>query len=96
VRERYDEASHGIELTITNLSARIDNVRVFNRYTSRSTSMTLGPGESGTARWSLARTGGWYDVAISVESDSHFETRFAGHMENGQDSISDPLMGGLV
>jgi phospholipase C len=35
-------------------------------------------------------------VAISVESDSHFEARFAGHMENGQDSISDPLMGGLV
>jgi phospholipase C len=31
-----------------------------------------------------------------VDGDSQFEYRFAGHVETGEDSISDPLMGGLV
>jgi phospholipase C len=46
--------------------------------------------------WSLKRTSGWYDLAIAVEGDSQFEYRFAGHIEDGEDSVSDPLMGGLV
>jgi hypothetical protein len=28
--------------------------------------------------------------------DAQFEHRLAGHLETGEDSISDPLMGGLV
>jgi phospholipase C len=49
-----------------------------------------------TERWSLSRTRGWYDLLITVEGDPRFEYRYAGHLENGQDSISDPAMGGLV
>jgi phospholipase C len=44
----------------------------------------------------VTRSGGWYELVITVDGDSHFEYRFAGHLENGDDSISDPLMGGLV
>ena len=36
------------------------------------------------------------DLTVSVDGDPQFEHRFAGHVENGEDSISDPLMGGLV
>jgi len=39
-------------------------------------------------------TGGWYDLAITVERDSQFEHHVAGHLENGEDSISEPIMGG--
>jgi phospholipase C len=31
-----------------------------------------------------------------VVEDAAFEYRLAGHIENGKDSFSDPLMGGLV
>ncbi len=31
---------------------------------------------------------GWYDVLATVEGDSAFRRRFAGHVENGEDSIS--------
>jgi len=31
-----------------------------------------------------------------VDGDSRFERRYAGHMENGKDSITDPGMGGLL
>jgi hypothetical protein len=38
----------------------------------------------------------WYDLAVTVEEDAQFRYHFAGHLENGEDSISDPIMGGLV
>jgi phospholipase C len=33
---------------------------------------------------------------ITVAEDSGFEYTLAGHLENGGDSMSDPLMGGLL
>ena len=56
----------------------------------------LGPGDSGTRSWSLARVSGWYDLKVTVDGDSQFTYRAAGHVENGEDSFSDPLMGGLI
>jgi phospholipase C len=60
------------------------------------TKLVLGPGDSDSKSWSLTRTRGWYDLAITVDGDDHFQYHVAGHVENGDDSISDPLMGGLV
>jgi phospholipase C len=31
---------------------------------------------------------GWYDVAVTVSSDSSWSQRFTGHLENGQPSIT--------
>jgi phospholipase C len=39
---------------------------------------------------------GWYDLTLTVDGDATFAYHAAGHVENGEDSISDPLMGGLV
>jgi hypothetical protein len=40
--------------------------------------------------------GAWYDLLVTVQGDPQFRYRYAGHLENGRDSISDPAMGGLV
>jgi len=96
VRERYDTKSQQILLTITNRGSQTVSVRIVNRYTSKREFLTLRPGEDNTGGWWLKRTSGWYDLAITVEGDTQFEYRFAGHVENGEDSSSDPLMGGLV
>jgi phospholipase C len=37
--------------------------------------------------------GGWYDVSVAVEGVGGFERRYAGRVETGKDSISDPAMG---
>ena len=96
VRAVYDEERSGITLDISNRASQIARVSVFNRYTSRTTTLVLGPGESDSKSWSLTRTGGWYDLAITVDGDAQFAYQLAGHLENGEDSISDPIMGGLV
>jgi phospholipase C len=76
-------------------SAPVD-VIVSDRYSSRSTTLTFAPGGAKALPFSLARTGGWYDLAVTVQRDPQFEHRYAGHLENGEASISDPGMGGLI
>jgi phospholipase C len=56
----------------------------------------LDPRESMDGSRSLANLHGWYDVVVTVAEDAGFEYRFAGHIETGRDSISDPAMGGLI
>jgi len=68
------------------------NLDVRERYDTNSQQILL----TITNRGSQTVTSGWYDLAITVEGDTHFEYRVAGHLENGEDSSSDPLMGGLV
>ena len=96
IREQYDARTRSIAVTITNLAAHVVKVHAVNRYTSRTTEFVLGPREETTHLWSVNRSGGWYDVMLTVEGDGHLVRHLAGHLEDGQDSISDPLMGGLV
>ncbi len=54
----------------------------------------LGAGESTEYRWSLAATQRWYDFQVTLQDDaSGYSRRFAGRIENGVASISDPAMG---
>jgi phospholipase C len=38
---------------------------------------------------------GWYDFSVKVQGNSIFEKRYAGHVETGKESVSDPYMGKL-
>jgi phospholipase C len=42
--------------------------------------------------WNLHKTGQWYDFVVTSDSDSGFYRRFAGHVESGRASVSDPGM----
>jgi phospholipase C, phosphocholine-specific, Pseudomonas-type len=44
----------------------------------------------------LAKNFNWYDFSVSVKGDEGFEQRFAGHVETGHASKTDPVMGGVV
>lgn len=43
--------------------------------------------------WNMSDFGGWYDFTVMIEGDSSFKRRFAGRIETGKDSFSDPYMG---
>ena len=36
----------------------------------------------------IATTQGWYDLAVTLSTDSTYLRRFAGHVENGKPSIT--------
>ncbi len=44
----------------------------------------------------LLKSFGWYDVTVRVKGHAGFEKRYAGHVETGKSSFTDPLMGGMV
>jgi phospholipase C len=92
----YDAAAHAITLTITNRSGHTVSVTISNAYSGDRSSQLLDAGQSLVLRWDVAPTYGWYEFVITVDHDPVFEQRFAGHVEDGHDSFSDPLMGGLI
>jgi hypothetical protein len=43
--------------------------------------------------WFVAASSGWYDLEVTDAHDGAFRRRFAGRVESGKPSISDPLIG---
>jgi phospholipase C len=91
---RHDEDE--IALRLDNRGPAPVEVSVSDRYSPRSTTLTLAPGGATALEFSLERTRGWYDLTVTVQGDPQFEYRYAGHLEDGEPSISDPGMGGLI
>ncbi len=52
---------------------------------------TLAAGAKASRHWPLRATRGWYDLEARLDGGYR---RFAGRLETGADSISDPAMGG--
>ena len=92
IRSAYDIRRNGIILTIRNLSASKTEVRVTDAYTGETLKQTLRPNESLENGWYLDRSFGWYDLTVSTESDSSFSHQLAGHVETGNDSVTDPAI----
>jgi phospholipase C len=44
----------------------------------------------------LKQSSGWYDFSVSIQNNPAFARRYAGRVETGKESISDPLMGRVV
>jgi phospholipase C len=89
---RQDEITLGIE----NRGTATVEVTVSDRYSTKRTTVKVSPGATKAPTWSLSRTKGWYDLTVTAHGDAEFEHRYAGHLEDGRASISDPGMGGLI
>ena len=66
-------------------------------FSSGVTRHPLAPQEQVWQRWPIRASGCWYDFTLRVPELPSFTRRFAGRMETGQASISDPAQqGGLA
>ncbi|RZU42486.1 phospholipase C [Edaphobacter modestus] len=66
-----------------------------NSYKTGSTSKTLEATHESSITLPLDKSHGWYDFSVQAEG-STAEARFAGRVETGRSSFTDPLMGGLA
>jgi phospholipase C len=93
----YDIEDRGsIQWRITNLAAGQAEVSVLDAYGGSLVTRLLQPRETVEDELSLDQFYGWYDLIITVTGDPTFKYRLAGHVETGEDSFSDPALGGLV
>jgi phospholipase C len=60
----------------------------------RTTSVRVAPGKARVRRWPLAKSHRWYDFSVACDRDPTWLRRFAGRVENGKPSVTDPAMGG--
>jgi phospholipase C len=69
-------------------------------YGTAKRTVTIPPAANGTSETALtlvlARSHGWYDVRLSVAAAPQYGRRYAGHIETGRNSFSDPFMGRVV
>ena len=92
----YDITKKGIFLEVVNDGSALTQVSLFDYYTQQTTKRSVEPNQSFTEFWSLERFYGWYDITIEAAADSTFQKRLAGHLETGEDSMTDPAFGGSL
>jgi phospholipase C len=96
IRPTFEDDGRGaILLTIRNLASLRAHVTALDKYSGDRIDDQLRPGESFERYYDLKRFHNWYDVVVTVEGDG-FEYECAGHIEDGHDSFSDPMMGRVV
>jgi phospholipase C len=65
-----------------------------NSYHAETVKRKLDAGQQALVPLDLKRHDGWYDITVKAEGSSA-EARYAGRVETGRPSSSDPLMGGI-
>jgi len=70
---------------------------VDNAYGAATQRKQVEAGGNASVRLNLQRNHGWYDFTVKTrETEAEAEARFAGRIETGKASFTDPLMGGVV
>jgi phospholipase C len=87
----YIDGAATVLLTLTNSSSQTVTVVVEERYSSARQSIAISPSEKVEQRWLLEGSSGWYDITVRSD-DTNYLRRFAGHVETGRSSTSDPAI----
>jgi phospholipase C len=86
-----------IEVTIVNNSDRMVKVKITDHsYKRNNHQQSIGSRGKTNISLNLNESHGWYDFALSIDGINPFIKRYAGRVENGKETITDPVMGGIV
>jgi len=89
--------SGNIELKLHNLSSGTHTIEVTDHsYKTNNHKKILSAGSTMNLAINLANSHGWYDFSVKVSGSPGFEKRYAGRVETGRPSYSDPFMGNIV
>ena len=86
-----------VVVTIENLDSKShDVVIVDNSYKTGTKNKTFAVGGKASLVLELGKSFQWYDFSVKAKGYDNYEERFAGHVEAGTVTKTDPLMGGVV
>jgi phospholipase C len=88
----FDHKKGGISIMLKNLGDHLLRLKIVsNAYNYPDQNFfDLAPGKRWMKIWDLTKSGNWYD--FSIISEDSYQYRFAGRVETGKHSISDPAM----
>lgn len=91
VRLRYEPERRRVHVALTNAGNAASDAIVDNVYGKPVMDrLHLAPGASKELACDLTGSHGWYDIAVTLEGAENWLRRFAGHLETGRPSTSDP------
>ena len=95
VRVCYDIANGNVYLSLMNAgqSPCTFTIRAKAYRNDGPWNITVAPGTTAEQHWDLAVSAQWYDFAVSCDSDALYSRRFAGRVETGKHTVSDPALG---
>ena len=98
VRVAFDRGAVGLRVALRNGGTAACRFELAaNGYVeATATAHEVAPGSELWVARSLATSQGWYDFSATVEGDAAFCRRFAGRVETGRASSSDPEMHGTA
>jgi phospholipase C len=67
-----------------------------NSYKNPTQTRLLAPGQQETFAIDAQKSSGWYDVSVRIDTDKRFQKRYAGRVEIGKWTTSDPAMGRTI
>ncbi|MEE1945922.1 phospholipase C, phosphocholine-specific [Pedobacter sp. KR3-3] len=86
-----------LQLWLENKGTEALEIRIVDdAYKANTKTLTLAAKQSKQLSLNLQKSKGWYDFVLSVKGSPAFLRHYAGHVETGKESISDPLMGGVL
>jgi phospholipase C len=91
-KERLQSCEVTVQLKNSSLDNSIYLRLVDNAYGSPEQEGTVAPGEASEFAINVAASNHWYDFTISIPSAPPFRRVYAGHVENGAWTTSDPQM----
>jgi phospholipase C len=93
VRALPELAGAAIVLVIENVATTPTTVTIANQYTNHVEHFPLEPRGRIFVAALLETSFHWYDLVITASTDPSFVRHYAGHIENGFDSVTDPHIG---
>jgi phospholipase C len=89
-----DKLSGNVIISLKNLSSKSQTIYIEDKaYQKGIRTISLNKNDSAIETLNLKKSFGWYDFTIKTKGFSSFETRYAGRVETGNHSKSDPFMG---
>jgi phospholipase C len=87
-----------VEIHIANRDAdKAVAVQISDRsYKAADVKRSISAGETAVLTLDVKRSFYWCDFVVRIEGFDHFEHRFAGRVETGRPSFTDPAMGGVI
>lgn len=97
--KRHDLLTGNIAISVSNESSKPIEVEIIdNSYKTPAQTNMQKPAmkKARSYRLSTAKSFGWYDFSIRIKGYPLFERRYAGRVETGQPTKTDPFMGRMV
>ncbi|TKC01786.1 phosphocholine-specific phospholipase C [Pedobacter cryotolerans] len=86
-----------IQLLLENLETAALQIQIIDDvYKANSKTIRIAANSKKIVSLNLQKSKGWYDFKLEIKGKTNFLKHYAGHVETGDESITDPFMGGIV